>query len=565
MELQSFIKQNQNLPDIWGEGLLFAFSGLDGPTQSASGFTLTAHNRPYSFLIHTPKRHILEIVVEEIGYVLAATSDVLAVQFDDDLLLITFSAWHSVVGFLPSYIDLRLVDKTRGCSRTISGASQKEGVLKIEFRGNRFCLSYGDDVQIAQERALAGLDMDAEAIAETNLMKYSNLPTLNNDKHDRLMKKCLSVMRVNSLDAEGVFTQHWSTPDRVPHKDLWLWDSVFHSIGMNEINPGMSWEFLKSVLEHQHTDGMISHQVSVTGKQSSITQPPILSWGVWENYLLLGDKQHLAYAAPRLERYLAWDMANRDQNQNQLLEWYIQENENCRSGESGMDNSQRFDEALTLDAVDFSVFWAVDANCLSKIYQVLGEYSKRDYWRRMGESVEKKIHDELWDSERGFYFDRRMDGTFSNVWAVTGFFTLLLPNIPEERTDRLLELLDDPNYFKTKFPVPSVSVSAQDWSTDMWRGATWINVNYLIMEGLQTQGKGALAESLRQRTISMVEKYYEDYGVIFEFYDARDDIPPVDCDRKGPPIPPYDLQLKMDSIRDYHWSAALVFKMLMRG
>jgi len=565
MKLQSFINQNQNLPNIWGEGLIFAFSGLDGQTQSTSGFTLTAHNRPYSFLIHTPKRHILEIDVEETGKVLAATSDVLVVQFDEELLLVTFSAWHSVVGFLPSHIDLRLIDKTSGCSRTVSGVSQKEGVLKVEFRGNRFCLSYGNDIKMAKERALAGLDIDAEEVAMTSLMKYENLPALKNRKLERLMKKCLSVMRVNSLDAEGIFEQHWSTPDRVPHKDLWLWDSVFHSIGMNEINPAISWEFLKSVLDHQYKDGMISHQVSVNGKQSNITQPPILSWGVWENYLHLKDQQCLAYAAPRLERYLVWDMANRDQKQNQLLQWFIQENENCRSGESGMDNSPRFDEALTLDAVDFSVFLAVDANCLSKIFEVLGKPSKRDYWGRIGESVEKKIHDELWDTERGFYFDRNMNGVFSNVWAVTGFIPLILPNFPEERTNRLLELLADPKYFKTRFPIPSVSVSDPQWSTDMWRGATWVNMNYLIIEGLLKQGCGALAESLRQQTISMVEKYYEESGVIFEFYDARDTIPPMDCDRKGPPIHPYDLRLKVDSIRDYHWSAALVIKMLMMG
>ena len=32
---------------------------------------------------------------------------------------------------------------------------------------------------------------------------------------------------------------------------MWLWDSVFHSFGMNRLFPKLSWDFLKSVLDTQ--------------------------------------------------------------------------------------------------------------------------------------------------------------------------------------------------------------------------------------------------------------------------------------------------------------------------
>ncbi len=35
------------LPDIWGEGAIFAFSGIDGPTCSASNFVLAFGAEPY--------------------------------------------------------------------------------------------------------------------------------------------------------------------------------------------------------------------------------------------------------------------------------------------------------------------------------------------------------------------------------------------------------------------------------------------------------------------------------------------------------------------------------------
>jgi len=44
------------LPAVWGEGALFAFSGLDGATCSASGFAATFAAAPYGLLFHTPRR-----------------------------------------------------------------------------------------------------------------------------------------------------------------------------------------------------------------------------------------------------------------------------------------------------------------------------------------------------------------------------------------------------------------------------------------------------------------------------------------------------------------------------
>jgi hypothetical protein len=97
----------------------------------------------------------------------------------------------------------------------------------------------------------------------------------------------------------------------------------------------------------------------------------------------------------------------------------------------------------------------------------------------------------------------------------------------------------------------------------MWRGATWINLNYLIALGLKQQGFSDEARWLAKRTIHYVEHYYRRYGVLFEFFDAKDERPPPDCDRKGPRVGLYDIRRKYDSIRDYHWTAALVACLLL--
>ncbi|WP_158301783.1 amylo-alpha-1,6-glucosidase [Paenibacillus mesophilus] len=396
-----------------------------------------------------------------------------------------------------------------------------------------------------------------DSILRQRLRTLEEAPDLPDAGHQRLLGKCLSVMKVNTLSPEGELKQMWSTPDRVPHKHMWLWDTVFHSLAMNDVSPDISWQCLKTMLDTQKEDGMIVHMITVEGRLSRITQPPVLAWGVWENYRKREAPDKLAYALPILEKYLEWDLNNRDVNGNGLPEWHIEGNVNCRSGESGMDNSSRFDEALTLDAVDFSTFLAQEMGYVALIALELGLHDKAASWSERARELSGRIVSELWDERDGFFYDKHMDGTFSRVKAVSGFLPLLLKELPAAQTERLTVMLRDPEHFGTAYPVPSLAVSEPKWGTDMWRGPTWINLNYLIIKGLRLHGREEEADRLTDQSIELVDKYYRQYGVTFEYYDSKDERPPVACDRKGPVGERYDIRVKVDSIRDYHWTAAL--------
>jgi neutral trehalase len=333
---------------------------------------------------------------------------------------------------------------------------------------------------------------------------------------------------------------------------------------MLAVRPQHAWPLIQSVLEQQRDDGMIPHQMRPTGTHTHLTQPPILAWGAWTCYQRTEDREILTAAAPALARYLNWDMDNRAQGD--LLGWQIDQHPDGRghSNESGLDNSPRFDSARPQASVDLSVFAAQDALYLSRIYSELGRQVGGDRWAQKAADLSKAIHEQLWDDERGFYVDRFTDNDqLSGTMAVTGFLPLLLDDIPDDRCKRLAEHLDDATTFGAAFPVPSVSLSDPTFSTDMWRGATWINLNYLIATGLRRRGLTAEADSLAEKTIAFVQKYYEEYGVVFEFYDAKDEWPPVSCDRKGRNLGRYDIRKKMDSIRDYHWTAAMTLSLLL--
>ena len=556
------LAEHSNLPDIWGEGLIFAFSGLDGTTNAASGFVATAHNVNYDLLIHTPRRRILELRLSVPGTVRLATGDVLAVQTPNDWLVLTWTQWHTLLGTVPGGAAVARRFEDGQPVRTEDGVTLAQDpaagdVVMLRQAPGRFALSFGKNEQEARTRSATAAALSIWEEAARRLEPYRDLPNPQSDEHERLLKKCFSVMKVNTLSAEGAIAQTWSTPDRVPHRDMWLWDSVFHSLAMNHVDPAVSWQLLKSVLATQQPDGMIPHQTSVAGRSSSISQPPLLAWGVWQNFQATENTENLAWALPRLEAHLEWARANRDRNRNGLLEWFIEGNPQCRSGESGLDNSPRFDAAVELDAVDFSTFAAQDMLCVSRIAERRGQRRAAARWKARADELCDKVHALLWDESDGFYYDLDSSGQFSRVPAATGFLPMLLDGMPADRVDRLIGHLMDEKMFCTAFPVPSVAASHPAFGTDMWRGPTWINLNYLIIHGLRRRGRSAEARWLADRTIHHVNRYYQRYGVVFEFYDATDRVAPTRCDRKGPNRGTYDIRQKYDSIRDYHWSAAL--------
>jgi len=553
---------------VWGEGALFAFSGVDGPTDVASGFVATLGARPLDLLFHTPCQWRLRVRPSDGDIeIVLLTSDVALGRVGAEACRLVWTAWHTLAGAGPVSLEVALEGlngrRLPAAAEAVVDADGGRAALALVRPGERWALSYGHSVAEARARAQGGLGADLQAETDARLAWRERVAHLADPRRDRFLRKCLGVMKVNALAPEGANRRLWSTPDRVPHRHMWLWDSVFHSLAMNLVDPAAAWSFLAAVLDRQRADGMVPHMMPAHEPCSAITQPPLLAWGVWENYQRTGDRDALRWALPRLEAYLDWNLEHRDRNGNGLLEWHVQGDPRCRSGESGMDNSPRFDRGEALDAVDFSSFQAQDMECVAAIAAVLGAAATAARWRQRAEASRRRLFGTLWRD--GFYYDCDLEGRPTGVKAVSGFLPLLLPGVPADHVAALVRQLDNPATFAAPFPVPSVSLDDPAFSTDMWRGPTWANLNYAVILGLRRQGQRTVADRLAALTLEHVARHFEASGVLFEFFDARDEVPPQACARKGPCAGQYDLRRKVDSIRDYHWTAAVAACLLLES
>jgi len=306
----------------------------------------------------------------------------------------------------------------------------------------------------------------------------------------------------------------------------------------------------------EREDGFVAHMMGPDGFISEITQPQVLAWGVWHLYKKCPDKSFLAECAPKIDKFLTWTVKNRDKNSNGLLEWFTEPDyTECKCGESGLDNSPRFDFDIEMDAVDFSTYLCNDAYYLSLIYAELGEKEKAEQFMSLHKSVKAKINQRFWSEEDGIYYDALFDGKLTKVATPASFFPMLAGICSKEQAKKMVKVLLDENRFWTKMPVPSMPKDSEFYDIDMWRGCSWLNINYFIILGLRRYGYDSVANELRKRTLDAVLKWYNKTGNVFEFYDADDNICPLNLKRKGEQPAKPDYRKHVHSITDYNWSA----------
>lgn len=114
--------------------------------------------------------------------------------------------------------------------------------------------------------------------------------------------------------------------------------------------------------------------------------------------------------------------------------------------------------------------------------------------------------DSLWDPASQQYYSRDLlTGQLIKLPTAATFVPLYGRVAPLRRALALKPLLTQAGAYWTHYPVPCVPVSASQYEEKRyWRGPTWLNLNWLIIRGLEAYDWTPEAEHLRTTTEQMV-------------------------------------------------------------
>jgi len=556
------------LNNVWGYGQIFGFSGLDGECRFLNDCVATLTRKKIGFRFELTKWVKVLFPVKGRVSFSAITGDMIDAKTKNGEFFIAFDSADSLVGYTPilpiiTGEDLKCIQGDDALKYTNGIDSFVFAYRKMENGLYKFALSHSEPAwSIALFDARKRLDVDVEKLKKQRYDYFKKMPKCKDKRYERLYYKALSVNKVNVKSKEGNIPCRWTTPDRVPHRRMWLWDSAFHAIAMATYDTELAKDALRAVFSLAEPDGFISCMMNPYGKTRE-TQPQVLAWATWNVYKKCGDKEFLQNSVDALNGYLTWDKKNRDRDGNGLLEWVVDySSKSCRGGESGLDNSPRFDATEVFDAVDFSLFQANDSLYLSYIYNEIGNKEKAEYWKNEYERIKSLINEKMWCEEDGLYYDRFFSGEYNKTLTHVNFLPLFANIASKEQAEKLVKRLVDPNHLWLTLPVASTSKQDPNYGTDMWRGSAWLNINYMIIKGLKNYGYDDVALELKERTLKSVNKWYKKTGAIFEHYDSSDKTCPYMCDRKMKARRVPDLRKQVHSIIDFNWSACFTLLLI---
>ena len=115
---------------------------------------------------------------------------------------------------------------------------------------------------------------------------------------------------------------------------------------------------------------------------------------------------------------------------------------------------------------------------------------------------------DLWDEYAQEYYSRDfVSYKLLKQSSIATFMPIYSGAIPKDKVQRIVESLENEHRFKTPYPVPSVPLDSNWFNPHRyWQGPTWINTNWLIIDGLRRYGFTRQADTLKERTIELVNK-----------------------------------------------------------
>jgi hypothetical protein len=155
--------------------------------------------------------------------------------------------------------------------------------------------------------------------------------------------------------------------------------------------------------------------------------------------------------------------------------------------------------SVLIEDVGFNAFFAAANRALRSLGADLGELEPDI-------DAHAAAIEDLWHGPTGQYCSR--DAVTHQPLLQPTIATFLPLLTGTGHVAELVELLGDPERYWPAYPVPSVPVGAGEFQEHRyWKGPTWVNTNWAIIEGLRYQGRAELADELRRRTLALVDEH----------------------------------------------------------
>lgn len=309
---------------------------------------------------------------------------------------------------------------------------------------------------------------------------------------------------------------------------FWGWDSWKHAVALAHFEPELAKNQIRSMFDYQLSDGMIIDCIYSDASENNArnSKPPLASWAVNEIFDTTNDTLFVREIYPKLLSYYQWWYKDRDHDGNGMCEFGSCDGTlEAAAWESGMDNAIRFDNSrmvrnndnawsIDQESVDLNYFLALEYKLLKKLSAIADQtFSEPDHFMH--------INDYFFATEPGFFFDKRLDGTFVKEEGTEACIPLWTQIATTEQAAACVKLFTDTSKFATYIPFPTIAADHPKFMpAGYWRGPIWLDQVYFGISGMRKYGYKAEADKFTEQVFSRLNGLTGDKP-IHENYDTH--------------------------------------------
>tara|TARA_R110001592_G_scaffold17748_1_gene74221 strand:+ start:4320 stop:5630 length:1311 start_codon:yes stop_codon:yes gene_type:complete len=156
---------------------------------------------------------------------------------------------------------------------------------------------------------------------------------------------------------------------------------------------------------------------------------------------------------------------------------------------------------------------------LIALYKLIGgNNDKIEQLKKWQEKSKESFNNKLFDDELGAYihYDLRNEKPLRHLSSSS--FSPLFANIPtKEKADKMVKVMLDKFGGEHQYLCASFDPTSERFNPKKyWRGPVWINLNWMLFNGLNNYGYTDIAERVKQDTISLIKN-----NGFYEYFDSR--------------------------------------------